>query len=341
MVTLAHCEPVANRQIRCITVVKWRMTRDIRRVGRTPFIIVLIVLALCSAADAARPRSKTPRAPRPPEATCPREGTKAVTVARIADGDTFFATDGSEIDLAGVMAPGSGGERITPAQSAAARAALQAVLVPPVTIAAGTPDRYGRLKAQVFANGEWVQARLLTDGVVRAAPDLASAPCAPALLAIEKRAREAEAGHWDDGTFAVRAADSFRGMTGSYQIVEGAVVTAAVVKSRVYLNFGADWRSDFTASIAPEDKAAFRRVRVDWKALSGKHVRVRGWIEFYNGPMIALHAPGEIEFLDEMPKPQRAARARKPRTSDGDERERKPRKPRKPRKLRSGDAASN
>jgi hypothetical protein len=39
-------------------------------------------------------------------------------------------------------------------------------------------------------------------------------------------------------------------------------------------------------------------------------------MEFYNGPMIALYAPGQVEFIDAMPKPPRRARKpRKPRTA--------------------------
>lgn len=248
-----------------------------------------------------------------PQPVCPRAGDMSVLVAHVQDGDTFFTTDRREVDLAGVLGPGSGGERTPRVQADAGRGALQAALEagPVVLAVSGTPDRYGRIKAQVFVSGTWLQAQLLSQGLVRAAPDLASAPCTPALLAIENRAREARAGHWGDGVFAVRTPDGLWGTTGTFAIIEGRVQTAAVVRSRVYLNFGADWRQDFTATIAPEDKRAFSRPRVDWRALQGKRVRVRGWLESYNGPMISLHAPGQIEFLEGLPKPQR--RPRKPR----------------------------
>jgi endonuclease YncB( thermonuclease family) len=239
-----------------------------------------------------------------------------VVVARVADGDTFFTQDGREIDLAGVLAHGSGGERANASQMRSAQQSLATLLASgPVSIAVhGQPDRYGRLKAQVFVDGEWVQARLVADGVVRASPDLVSASCMPALLAIEKRAREARAGRWSDSGFTVRTPEDLRRVTGTFQVVEGRVQSVAVVRSRVYLNFGANWRSDFTVTIAPEDKRNFRRPRIDWKAVEGRRIRVRGWMEFYNGPLIAVYAPGQIEFLDALPKPPS-----------------KPRKPRKPR----------
>jgi micrococcal nuclease len=290
--------------------------RQRRTTARTAVGYLALALAIASPVSDTADGAPRQRRAKPPVEQCPRSGTQAVVVSRVADGDTFFTRDGKEIDTAGVHAHGSGGERANPAQMAAAQRSLaDALAKAPITIAAhGQPDRYGRLKAQVFAGGEWVQAKLLSTGVVRAAPDLISTSCMPALLAIEKRAREARAGHWGDGVFAVRTPDDRRRVTGTFQIVEGRVQSVAVVRSRVYLNFGADWRSDFTVTIAPEDKRNFRRPRIDWKAVQGKRVRVRGWMEFYNGPMISVYAPGQIEFLDALPKPPR-----------------KPRKPRKPR----------
>jgi endonuclease YncB( thermonuclease family) len=285
--------------------------------GRTLAVCAAAAVALATVVvgevDAAQ-RARRAHAVRTQPA-CPRAGTAPIAVARVADGDTVVARDGREIDLAGILAPGSGGERATPSTMHSARDALTGALSSgPVMIAVmGEPDRYGRAKAQVFAGSEWVQARLVSRGLARAAPDIASASCMPALLAIEKRAREARAGHWGDGAFAVRAPDDLRRVTGTFQIIEGQVQTAAVVRGRVYLNFGANWRTDFTATAAPGDKRSLR-ARPDWKALQGKRIRVRGWMEFYNGPMIALYAPGQIEFIDTMPKPPR-----------------KPRKPRKPR----------
>jgi len=42
----------------------------------------------------------------------------------------------------------------------------------------------------------------------------------------------------------------------------------------------------------------FRRARFDIRALSGKRIRVRGWIEFYNGPEIEIATPAAIEVLE-------------------------------------------
>ena len=57
--------------------------------------------------------------------------------------------------------------------------------------------------------------------------------------------------------FRVRAASEADTGLHSFQLVEGRVRAAAVVRGRGYLNFGPDWREDFTVSIAPRDRRRF------------------------------------------------------------------------------------
>jgi hypothetical protein len=55
---------------------------------------------------------------------------------------------------------------------------------------------------------------------------------------------------------------------------------------------------DFTVTIAPLDMREFRRARFDPRMLTGKTIRVRGWLELYNGPNMQIATPGAIEVLD-------------------------------------------
>lgn len=65
----------------------------------------------------------------------------------------------------------------------------------------------------------------------------------------------------------------------------------------IYLNFAEDWRADFTISIARKTAKAFEAAGLDLHALAGKRVRVRGWVERRNGPMIEATYPEQIELL--------------------------------------------
>ena len=232
---------------------------------------------------------------------CPLNGARVVSFARALDGGTFATTDGEEVRLSGVIAVGAGGEAASEPAAAASRDALSKVLRDrTVTLAPADDaarDRYGRTIAQVFADGTWVQAALLRAGEVRAAPDRASASCASALLAAEAEGRERRLGQWRGG-FRVQDPDSIRNRVGSFQIVEGSVVTASVMRGRAFINFGADYRTDFTVTIEPEDMRTFRQAKFDVPALAGKRVRVRGWVEFYNGPEITIATPAAIEVLE-------------------------------------------
>jgi len=243
-------------------------------------------------------RKRTSRAAEGPQ--CPASGARAVGFAKALDGSVFVTTDGAEVRLAGVLAPGEGGEPISRSQSDAAREGLAALLRSgPLTLAAdGMPDRYGRVPAQVFAGGAWVQAAMLRAGELRAAPDRASAPCAKLLLMAEDEARNNRAGHWRDRAFALRTPEELRNRVGSFQTVEGTVQSATTYKGRAYINFGPDYRTDFTVTVAPADMKLFRAARLDVKTLAGKRVRVRGWVELYNGPEMEIATPAAIEALD-------------------------------------------
>jgi endonuclease YncB( thermonuclease family) len=247
---------------------------------------------------AAQESTAASRAAKAPE--CPSAGLRVVGFARAVDGSGFVTTEGEEVRLSGILALGAGGEAVSADAQASARDALTSALRDrTVSLAPAEParDRYGRTIVQVFADGTWVQAALLQAGEARAAPDLASAPCAKAMLAAEAQAREGRLGQWRRG-LRVRDPNDIRNRVGSFQIVEGDVVTASVTRGRAFINFGADYRTDFTVTIEPEDMRTFRQAKFDIAALAGKRIRVRGWVEFYNGPEITITTPAAIELLE-------------------------------------------
>jgi micrococcal nuclease len=51
-------------------------------------------------------------------------------------------------------------------------------------------------------------------------------------------------------------------------------------------------------TVAPQDRKLFRAARFDLKKLAGKRVRVRGWVELYNGPEMEIATPAAIQRLD-------------------------------------------
>jgi DNA/RNA endonuclease YhcR with UshA esterase domain len=66
----------------------------------------------------------------------------------------------------------------------------------------------------------------------------------------------------------------------------------------VFLDFSLDYRKGFSATIAPEDRKAFRDSDPALEELVGRKIRVRGIVESFNGrPEIALSNPRQVELL--------------------------------------------
>jgi hypothetical protein len=117
------------------------------------------------------------------------------------------------------------------------------------------------------------------------------------MLAAEARARAAKRGIWGHAYYAVRSAsEPARIVVGNFELVEGTVLAAAVVKSRAYLNFGPDRRTDFTVTVAGKQMRGFGGT-AGIEAYRDKTVRVRGWVERRDGPQIEATHPEQIEVL--------------------------------------------
>ena len=82
-------------------------------------------------------------------------------------------------------------------------------------------------------------------------------------------------------------------------MIEGRVLDAAKVKGTVYLNFGENWRSDFTITIENRARRTFIKSKLDPLSLEGRRIRVRGWLKRRNGPGIKATHPEQIEVIEQ------------------------------------------
>jgi endonuclease YncB( thermonuclease family) len=228
-------------------------------------------------------------------------------VASVVDGGTFTLADGRTIRLAAVDVPrgGTPGERAGRRQmvAVAAQDVLSSLLgTGEVTFAAiaRSPDRYGRVLAQVAdAQGRWVQAELVARGYGRVMIFADEGAGLRPLLALEAEARKARRGLWALPEFRVIAADEAGRHLDTFQLVEGRVHRVERKSGRTFLDFGEDWRSDFTVSIAAKPRRQLVAAGLDPAEVQGKMIRVRGWIKSRNGPLIELVQPEQIEVVAE------------------------------------------
>jgi|GEM_PF-1964724 len=160
-----------------------------------------------------------------------------------------------------------------------------------ITLSNEQLDRYGKLVGMVWVEDRSVQHQLLQSG---AAMVLATRPdkAVQALLDIEAIARKQRLGLWKNTEVMIEH-EHARKAIGTVKIVSG-VVRAVAVKSGVgYINFGEDWRTDFSIQLPKKTMRNFGKQALE--ALVGHKVFVRGLIHDYYGPRITLYDPNMLE----------------------------------------------
>lgn len=228
-----------------------------------------------------------------------------VRVAKVLDGSSLELDDGRILRLAGIQAPSVPPwykeKTIWPPAGKAKAALVELARDQALRLSFDQlrSDRHNRLVAHVTDNqGRWLQGELLRRGLARveAFPDNRKA--LGEMLTLEAAARDARRGLWAHPYYAIKAHDALAGDLGQFHLVEGRVLKVAIVSGRAYLNFGEDWRSDFTLVIDPAQRRRFEAEGFDPALYEGRRVRVRGWLEFRNGVTINITHPEQIEVLE-------------------------------------------
>lgn len=229
--------------------------------------------------------------------------TRTVMVAHVIDGDTFVTNRGEHVRMLGINTP----EKSTGHRLESEPFALEArdylknfIKGKEVELRIGhhKQDKFKRTLAHVYhlKRATWLNERMVREGFahVYSFPDNAG-PHVETLLESEKIARENRKGLWSLMRWKILPAkESFPKSTiGHFHLVEGKIKNTADVKGRLYLNFGRDWRTDFTVEIPPHYRHKFKKAR----HYMGKKVRVRGVLKPVNGVMVTVTHPEQIEFL--------------------------------------------
>ena len=144
----------------------------------------------------------------------------------------------------------------------------------------------------------WIQGLLLAHGYgrVQVAPE--ATEMIDQMLLAEEQARKAKRGIWaDNSDFPILTPDTAAQGMGEFAIVEGVVEKTASVRNNIYLNFGKDWKTDFTIMITPEIRKKLAHKGIDPSGFARKPLRVRGWVREYNGPLIELETIEHLQIL--------------------------------------------
>lgn len=227
-------------------------------------------------------------------------------VREVVDGDTLVLADGREIRLVGIQAPklplGRSNFPTWPL-AAEAKAELEKLALGKtlaLSFGGAREDRHGRVLAHLHdESGLWLQGELLRRGFARVYSFPDNVARVPEMLALEDEARRQRRGIWALAWYRVRPVTETPKSIGRFELVEGRVLKVAKANGRTYLNFGMDYRSDFTVTIPAAARRAFTARGPTPESLEGRLVRVRGWIKSLNGPMIEATHPEQVEVLPE------------------------------------------
>jgi endonuclease YncB( thermonuclease family) len=216
------------------------------------------------------------------------------TVRAVTDNEIALE-DGRAVRLAGIV------DAAQPEIGAALPAGRDIVLK---RLGAAETDRYGRIVAHIFVieNGteRWLQADLVARGHARASSRIGALACAKELVAHKDSARAAKLGLWAEPYYVIGKAEEPAAVLqrrGRFATVEGKVLSVRESGGTIYVNFGRRWSEDFTVTIAKRNERAFSAAGIAPKSLSGRRVRIRGWIEERGGPWVEASRPEQIEVL--------------------------------------------
>jgi micrococcal nuclease len=261
-------------------------------------IRILIMLALILSGAIAGPETAGAQMP-----DALQSGGTARVVA-VIDGDTVILDNGRQVRLVGIQAPklplGRPGFAKWPLADEAKSALEGLVLGRRVSLGYGGQniDRHDRLLAHLFTDdGTWVQGALLTAGFARVYSFPDNRALVREMLVHERGSRQTDQGIWSHPYYGVLDPDASARHLDQYALVEGRVTDVAVVRGRTFLNYGPDWQSDFTVSVAARDWQRFEDAGISPDDYPGRRIRVRGWLKSRNGPMIDVTHPEQIEVL--------------------------------------------
>ena len=219
----------------------------------------------------------------------PAGADELVIVRAIDEAGNLLTENGRVVRLAGISVPGE------------ARADLQDLVIGRrfvVTPNAAAEDRYGRVVAHLAdEQGGWLQRILLERGLAAVRTRSDDRTRAAEMFKVEAEARAAKRGLWGTGQIRVREATQMTRIPEGFAIVQGKVHHVNDRQGKLYVNFGPDWRTDFTIVAEGAARQALRRAGLGVASASGMPVRVRGWLRFWNGPLIDIDHVEQVEIL--------------------------------------------
>lgn len=230
---------------------------------------------------------------------------KRLYVRSVIDGDTILLNTGTKVRLLGIDTPEidyrSGKAEPFAYQAKARLERLTDRKQIRLEYDQEKTDQYGRTLAHVYTkDGLWLNKTLIEEGFAHVYTFPKNTKHAQTLLQAEQQAIAHKKGIWGHNKWRQTPANDkhkLRELIGKYTFVTGKVTHVNQVGDKLYINFGNNWRQDFTVQIKDKDKKNFSAHTLQKiKDMTGKTLTVRGRLIPVNGPMIIATHEEQLTF---------------------------------------------
>lgn len=159
-------------------------------------------------------------------------------------------------------------------------------------------DKYGRLLGYCFLGDTFINAELVKEGLAVLYTYPPNVKYVEQLVSFQKQARREGRGLW--GSYKVIDHSQADQYIGQIRTVRGRVLSSYRSAKCLFLNFGTDYRTDFTVVIFNNSLGAFNQRGINPEIFyQNRLVEVSGRIREYNGPEIIVNTPYELQVIDE------------------------------------------
>lgn len=232
-----------------------------------------------------------------------------IKVSKVIDGDTIILANGKHLRLIGIDTPEvrkyvSGKFEYSPQPFSLEAKEFVNNLIGGKNIRVefdvDRKDKYNRLLGYCFLHDRgkdiFVNERLLKEGLAVLYTYPPNIKYVDKFISAQKYARLSKKGIW--GSYSPVSPDRAGSFIGQIRTVRGRVLSSYKSERVLLLNFGADYKTDFTAAIFKDSWPYFLDKGIDpEKSYKGRVVEVTGRVREYNGPEIIVNYPAEIRVI--------------------------------------------
>ena len=164
----------------------------------------------------------------------------------------------------------------------------------------GRVNRMGHELAHLVTKTDnlWMQGLLLQEGLAHVYTAPTDNLMLDDLYKAEQNAQNKKQGLWaDDSKHKILSHNETTSSIGDFAVIEGKIEKIATVRNNTYLNFGKNWKTDFTIQISPALRKQFAKEGINILNLAQNKIRVRGYLREYNGPLIELENTAHLEII--------------------------------------------